>query len=245
MHSIQPPSEDTHARILLVEDDAEISRILTAALSTAGFAVHAVGSATEMNRALEQEAFDLVVLDVMLPGEDGFSICSRLRTASSIPIIMVTALVEDVDRIVGLNLGADDYITKPFNSRVLIAHIGAVLRRTRGNDSRNDGIRLLRFAGWEINPASRLLQNPDGARVTMTSAEFDLLLAFCRNPQRVLAREQLLGLMHGGLAGPVQRSVDVHVSRVRQKIEVDPREPEMIKTVRLGGYIFTPDVEMP
>jgi two-component system, OmpR family, response regulator len=231
------------ARILIVEDDLAIHHMLSEILSENGFSVSATTSAVEMDRALRREEVDLVVLDVMLPGEDGFSICGRLRASSNLPILMLTALGEDVDRIVGLEIGADDYVTKPFNSRELVARIRALLRRTRAFGVKT-GQRLgpLRFAGWRIFPAERRLLSPEGVRVTTTSAEFDLLLAFCHHSGEVLSREQLLEWTHGGLAGPVERSVDVHVSRIRQKIEPDPRDPTFIKTVRLGGYIFTPEV---
>ena len=241
-----PPSTaaDAPVRILLVEDDAAISRILSEILAENGFSPSAVGSGAEMDRLLERDDIDLIVLDVMLPGEDGFAICRRLRAASSVPIIMLTALGEEVDRIVGLEIGADDYVTKPFNSRELIARIRALMRRCRAAGA-PVGARQgpFRFAGWQVYPAERQLYSPEGVRVTTTSAEFDLLLAFCQNPGRVLSREQLLDSTHGGLAGPIERSVDVHVSRIRQKIEADPRDPTLIKTVRLGGYIFTPAVE--
>lgn len=234
----------SQARILIVEDDLAIHHMLSEILSENGFSVSATTSAVEMDRALRREEVDLVVLDVMLPGEDGFSICGRLRASSNLPILMLTALGEDVDRIVGLEIGADDYVTKPFNSRELVARIRALLRRTRAFGVKT-GQRLgpLRFAGWRIFPAERRLLSPEGVRVTTTSAEFDLLLAFCHHSGEVLSREQLLEWTHGGLAGPVERSVDVHVSRIRQKIEPDPRDPTLIKTVRLGGYIFTPEVE--
>jgi two-component system OmpR family response regulator len=235
------PSSAGH--ILLVEDDAEISRMLRQVLSENGFAACAVASAAEMEPVLARGNVDLVVLDVMLPGEDGFSICRRLRATSSIPIIMLTALGEDVDRIVGLEIGADDYVTKPFNSRELVARIRALLRRSYDTTRSRSRPRALRFAGWLIDPTSRQLRNPDDVRVAMTSAEFDVLLAFCRNPGQVLSRERLLELTHGGSAGPIERSIDVHVSRVRQKIEPDPRDPTLIKTVRLAGYIFTPTVQ--
>jgi two-component system OmpR family response regulator len=157
---------------------------------------------------------------------------------------MLTALGESVDRIVGLEIGADDYVTKPFNSRELVARIRALLRRAQsGVRGGADRVPPLRFAGWRIDPAARQLCDPDGVQVTLTSAEFDLLLAFCNRPGRILSREQLLDLTHGGTAGPIERSIDVHVSRIRQKIEPDPREPALIKTVRLGGYVFTPIVE--
>ena len=231
-------------RILLVEDDAAIARMLTETLGESGFAARSVSSAAQMDRVLDREDIDLILLDVLLPGEDGLSICRRLRAASAVPIIMLTALGEEPDRIAGLEIGADDYVTKPFSSKELVARIRALLRRARAAGGANiDSAAPLGFSGWRIFPARRQLFNPGGARVVTTSAEFDLLLAFCQNPGRVLSREQLLELTHGGLAGPIERSVDVHISRIRQKIEPDPRDPTLIKTVRLGGYIFTPGVE--
>jgi two-component system, OmpR family, response regulator len=232
------------AHILVVEDDQVIYRMLADTLSENGFVATGAGCAVEMDLALASGTIDLVVLDVMLPGEDGFSICRRLRASSNLPILMLTALGQDVDRIVGLEIGADDYVTKPFNSRELIARIRALLRRARSSAA-NAGMQLgpLRFAGWRIFPAQRRLLNPEGVQVTTTSAEFDMLLAFCQHAGEVLSRDQLLELTHSGAAGPIERSVDVHISRIRQKIESDPRDPALIKTVRLGGYIFTPDVE--
>lgn len=231
-------------RILCVEDDADIARMLMQAMKDNGFEPFWVGSAAEMDALIKRESIDLVVLDVMLPGEDGLSICRRLRMSSSIPIIMVTARGEDVDRILGLELGADDYVTKPFNSRELMARIRALLRRAEsGAALTRPRSRPLVFAGWRIDPTPRELHDPAGVRITLTSAEFDLLLAFCRNPGQVMSREHLVQIVHGGLAGPDERSIDVHVSRIRQKIEPDPNDPSMIKTVRLGGYLFTPIVE--
>jgi two-component system OmpR family response regulator len=239
------PAPALPPHILLVEDDIEISRLLATALAESGFTASAASSAVEMDRLLARGGVDLVVLDVMLPGEDGFNICRRLRASSSIPIIMLTALGESVDRIVGLEIGADDYVTKPFNSRELVARIRALLRRTNSaSQTAFNRLRVLRFAGWRLDPAARQLSDPEGVQVTLTSAEFDLLLAFCTRPGRVLSREELLDLTHGGAAGPIERSIDVHVSRIRQKIEPDPREPTLIKTVRLGGYVFTPLVEL-
>ena len=225
------------ARVLLVEDDPTIQNMLADALRDSGFSVGIAASGSEMDRTMQRDGADLVLLDLMLPGEDGRAICARLRGQSpGLPIIMVTALGDDIDRIVGLEIGADDYVSKPFNTRELIARIRALLRRARTR------LGPLRFAGWLIHPTERKLINPQGAMVTTTSAEFDLLLAFCAHPGEVLSREQLLELTHGGLAGPVERSVDVHVSRIRQKIEPSPSEPTFIKTIRLGGYIFTPEV---
>jgi two-component system, OmpR family, response regulator len=225
--------------ILLVEDDAQISHMLADVLAESGFAIATAASAADMDAVLGRGSVDLILLDIMLPDEDGLSICRRLRASSGIPIIMLTALKEDVDRIAGLEIGADDYVTKPFNSRELVARIRALLRRAQAAPAQDERLRPFGFAGWRVDPAARQVHNPEGAQVTMTSAEFDLLVAFCSHPGRVLTREQLLALTHGGLAGPVARSIDVHVSRLRQKIEFDPREPALIKTVRLGGYVFT------
>jgi len=236
-------ASETGARILLVEDDATIQNMLADALRESGFSVGIAASGVEMDRAMSRDKVDLLLLDLMLPGEDGRAICTRLRAASAnLPIIMVTALGDDIDRIVGLEIGADDYVSKPFNTRELIARIRALLRRTRPNEGARARQAPLRFAGWLIHPTERKLINPQGALVTTTSAEFDLLLAFCTHAGEVLSREQLLELTHGGVAGPVERSVDVHVSRIRQKIEPDPSDPAFIKTIRLGGYIFTPQV---
>ncbi len=236
-------TNEAGARILLVEDDPTIQDMLADALRESGFSVGIAASGVEMDRALGRDKVDLLLLDLMLPGEDGRAICTRLRAgASNLPIIMVTALGDDIDRIVGLEIGADDYVSKPFNTRELIARIRALLRRARASEGARARQTPLRFAGWLIHPTERKLINPQGALVTTTSAEFDLLLAFCTHAGEVLSREQLLDLTHGGVAGPVERSVDVHVSRIRQKIEPDPGDPTFIKTIRLGGYIFTPEV---
>jgi two-component system OmpR family response regulator len=239
-----PAVKPTATRILLVEDEPGIAQILAATLNEGGFAVTGVRSGEEMDAVLSEQGADVIVLDVMLPGEDGLSICRRLRGASDVPIIMLTALGEEIDRVVGLEVGADDYVTKPFSSRELIARIRALLRRTRA--ATTSGAKAnpqIRFAGWTLDPGSRELLDPEGTHVTLTSAEFDLLLAFCQRPGQILSREQLLELTNCGHAGPVERSIDVHVSRIRQKIETDPREPSLIKTVRLGGYLFTAAVE--
>jgi two-component system OmpR family response regulator len=237
-------SSTAKTRILCVEDDVDIARMLTDVLEQNGFKPSFVGSATEMDTVLTREDIDLVVLDIMLPGEDGLSICRRLRATSSIPIILLTARGEDIDRIIGLEIGADDYISKPFNSRELVARIRALLRRAETMPGFvRYRTRPLVFAGWRIDPTVRELHDPEGIRIALTSVEFDLLLAFCRNPGRVLSRDQLIELIHGGHTGPIERSIDVHISRIRQKIEADPRDPLMIKTIRLGGYMFTPAVE--
>lgn len=233
------------SRILLVEDDPDIAEMLAELLQDQGFEALIAGTGAEMDRLMARARVDLVLLDIMLPGEDGLSICRRLRAHSAVPIILVTSLGEDIDRIVGLEIGADDYVTKPFNPRELLARVRALLRRAGFGDSAAPKARALRFEGWRIDPRARQLLDPAGTEIALTSAEFDILLAFCENPRRILTRTELLALTHVGLAGPEARSVDVHISRVRQKIEPNPREPSLIKTVRMGGYIFTPEVEAP
>ena len=238
-----PMNVDGRPSVLLVEDDAEISRMLVEVLAENGFTALSVASAAEMEASMAATPVDLVVLDIMLPGEDGLSICRRLRAASTSPIIMLTARGADVDRIVGLEIGADDYVTKPFNSRELVARIRALLRRAQGgHDGSRPRLRRLVFYGWRLDLATRQLRNPDDVQVATTTVEFDLLAALCQNPGRVMSRDQLVEMTHGRLAGPLERSIDVHISRIRQKIEPDPREPTFIKTVRLGGYLFTPPV---
>ncbi|MBR9762428.1 MAG: response regulator transcription factor [Rhodobacteraceae bacterium] len=236
-------SLDTTTRILLVEDDREIAGMLADLLVEHGFATTIAGSGAAMDEALRSGTFDMILLDIMLPGEDGLSVCRRLRATSSTPIILVTALGDDVDRIVGLEIGADDYIAKPFNSRELVARVKALLRRAAFGEASQPARTAMSFNGWRIDPLARQLLDPEGSEVSLTSAEFDVLLALCLNPRRILSRRDLLALTHVGVAGPVERSVDVHVSRVRQKIEPNLREPVLIKTVRMGGYIFTPHVE--
>jgi len=231
------------ARILIVEDDRDIASMLADMVRENGHEASAAASAGEMDRLMRKSSFDLIVLDAMLPGEDGFSICRRLRASGTTPILMLTALSQDVDRIIGLELGADDYVTKPFNSRELMARIKNLLRRSYYSAQPDERVVAMTFAGWRIDPVGRQLYDEEGVQVSMTTAEFDILLAFCRNPGRVMTREHLLSLTHAGSAGPVSRSIDVHISRVRQKIEPNLREPVFIKTVRLGGYLFTPKVE--
>ncbi|MCZ8181485.1 MAG: response regulator [Beijerinckiaceae bacterium] len=235
------------SHILMVEDDPEIARGTTRFLTQSGFRVSHAPDSRAMDRTLRDAKIDLVLLDLMLPGEDGLSICRRLRASHTMPIIMLTAMGEEMDRVVGLELGADDYIAKPFSSRELVARIRAVLRRganIRGNAPDEHGSKRV-FAGWALDVAARQLHNPEGARVTLTGAEFDLLVVFADRPRRVLTRDQLLDLTQGRAAGPFDRSIDTLVSRIRQKIEVDPKDPVFIQTVRLGGYMFTPEVRTP
>ncbi len=228
--------------ILIVEDDRETRTLIAKYLRANDCRVATVQNGREMERWLGDHRADLVVLDVMLPGEDGLSLCRKIRTSSQLPIIMLTARGDDIDRIVGLEMGADDYLPKPFNPRELLARIRSVLRRHAVSFGTAPAAATLSFLGWTMDCRRRELRNPQGALVVMTSAEFDLLQALCERAGRVLSREALLDLTHGRSAGAFERSIDVLVSRIRRKIEPDPHEATLIKTVRSGGYLFTPEV---
>src|SRR3954449_12207964 len=232
--------------ILVVEDDRETRALIARYLRSNACNVTTATDGREMVRTLTDHRFDLVILDVMLPGEDGLTLCRKVRAQSQTPIIMLTARGEDVDRILGLEMGADDYLAKPFNPRELLARINAVLRRQAiaFTASATEGATALTFAGWRIDLRLRELRNPEGARVAMTSAEFDLLRTFCERPGRVLSRDSLLDLTQGRSTGSFERSIDVLVSRIRRKVEPNPADPTMIKTVRSGGYLFTPRTEV-
>jgi two-component system OmpR family response regulator len=231
--------------ILIVDDDAEIRSLLTRYLEKNGLRATAVGDGRAMWRALDAGAFDLVVLDVMLPGDDGLTLCRMLRAKSEMPVLMLTARGDETDRIVGLEMGADDYLPKPFNPRELLARIKVILRRTRSlppNLQPRDETRL-RFAGWLLDTAQRHLVSPAGEVTPIGGAEYKLLQVFVLHPQRVLSREQLLDLSQGREADPLDRSIDVQVSRLRQRLGDDSRSPALIKTVRGEGYVLATTVE--
>lgn len=247
-----PAQPSTLAHILIVDDDREIRDLLSRFFAKHGYRVSVAGDGRAMRKVLAGAAIDLVVLDVMLPGEDGLSLCRALRSSSDVPIVMLTAVGEDVDRIVGLELGADDYLAKPFNPRELLARIRAVMRRAGAAPGGLAGARGaggaratagLRFAGWRLDLDRRELTSPSGTLVPLSGGEFGLLAALALHPQRVLSRDQLLDLARGRGASAFDRSIDVQVSRLRRKIETDPHEPSLIKTVRGGGYLFVPEVE--
>lgn len=242
--NMQPASATSaNTRILIVEDDPEIGKLLAVTMRESGMTPTVAEDGNVMQSLLRSNNFDLIILDIMLPGEDGLTLCRKIRADKTIPIILVTALGEEVDRIVGLEVGADDYITKPFSPREVVARIRSVLRRASYGLVATTGQRKLRFDGWQIDTLRRQVHDSSNARIALTTTEYDLLVAFCRNPGRVITREELLSLTHAGLAGPIERSIDVHISRLRQKIEADPREPILLQTVRLGGYMFTAEVE--
>jgi len=232
------------AHILVVDDHREIRDLVSRALSKDGFRVSTAADGRAMRKILADSRIDLILLDLMLPGEDGLSLCRSLRAESNIPIIMLTAKGDEVDRVVGLEMGADDYLAKPFGSRELIARIKAVLRRSRGRPTSPPDHRPkhYRFERWRLDTGARELQRDDGVIVPLSTGEYDLLLAFVERPRRVLNRDQLLDLARGRTANALDRSIDTQVSRLRKKLERDPGEPRIIKTVWGGGYMFTPEV---
>lgn len=231
--------------IIVVDDHKDIRDLLARYLSKNGLRVSVADGGAAMRRALKGAAIDLVVLDVMMPGEDGLSLCRHLRETTDLPVILLTAMAEDTDRVIGLEIGADDYVTKPFNPRELLARIKAVLRRTQAlppnREVREGG--ELRFERWRLDLARRELIGEDGVAVPLSTGEFRLLTAFLERPGMVLSREQILDITRGRQAAPFDRSVDNQVSRLRRKIERDPANPELIKTIWGGGYSFAGRVE--
>jgi two-component system OmpR family response regulator len=231
--------------ILVVDDDAEIRSLLREYLQKNGYRVTAVADGKGLWAATTTAHPDLVVLDLMLPGEDGFSLCRTLRARSSVPVIMLTARGEETDRIVGLEMGADDYLAKPFNPRELLARIKSVLRRARSlpENLAPEKASAFRFAGWTLDVATRNLTAPDSVVVPMSGTEYRLLRIFLEHPGRVLTREQLIDLMISREAATFDRAIDVQVSRLRHRLRDDAREPAIIKTLRSQGYVFAAPVE--
>ena len=232
--------------VLAVDDDAQIRSLLVEYLSGNEMRVTAVASGRELDDAMARDTVDIVVLDVRLHGEDGMQIARRLRERSAIPILMLTGRHEEADRVMGLELGADDYLTKPFSTRELLARIRALLRRAQAQASVADAmarVRAYRFAGWELNVGLRRLKNPGGEAVDLTNGEFSLLAAFLASPQRTLSRDQLLELSRLHNAEVYDRSIDVQILRLRRKIEADPAHPRFIVTQRGAGYVFDAAVE--
>ena len=231
--------------ILVVDDHRDIRDLLGKYLRQHGYRVSLADGGEAMRRTLKGAAIDLVVLDLMMPGEDGLSLCRWVREKGQLPVIMLTALGEETDRIVGLEMGADDYLTKPFNPRELLARIKAVLRRATSLPERRDTLAddRPRFGDWILDQARREITGPDGVAVALSTAEFNLLKAFLTHPRMVLSRDQLLDLTRGREAEVFDRSIDNQVSRLRRKIEADPKDPVLIKTVWGGGYMFTAGVD--
>jgi len=231
--------------ILIVDDDREIRTLLADYLHKQGYRVSAVADGKALWSTLDSARVDLIILDVMLPGDDGFVLCRNLQARGNWPVIMLTAKGDDTDRIVGLELGADDYLPKPFNPRELLARIKSVLRRHRAvpDNLQAQPAGALRFAGWTLDLTARNLVSPQQVVVPLSGAEFRLLRVFVTYPNRVLSRDQLMDLTVGREADPFDRSVDVQVSRLRQRLGDDAREPIIIKTVRGEGYVLAASVE--
>ena len=229
------------AKLLVVDDDPELRELITAYLTKQGYDIAAVADGRAMDRALDGGGVDLVILDLMLPGEGGLDIAKRLKQTTDVPIIIVSAQGEEVDRIVGLEVGADDYIGKPFNPRELLARVRAVLRRVRGTATRGPMARVVEFGDFRLDLNAHLLTK-GGDTVPLTSGEFDLLGILVRHPNQVLDRDRILDLLTGAERSPFDRSIDVRITRLRSKIEPDPSSPVFIRTIWGKGYMFCPDV---
>jgi len=234
--------ESAPVRLLVVDDEASLREPLAEYLSRQGFAVSQAASAAEARSLLRDETPDLVLLDIMMPGEDGLSLCRHLVEARQVPTIFLTARGEPTDRIVGLEIGADDYVVKPFEPRELVARIRSVLRRASRSPADTTGHEVFTFEGWKLDPLKRRLTGPDEAVVAISSAEFRLLLAFLEHPRQVLDRDRLLDMVQGREAHLFDRAVDNQISRLRRKIELDSRDPQIIQTVWGGGYMLAADV---
>jgi Response regulators consisting of a CheY-like receiver domain and a winged-helix DNA-binding domain len=237
MNDTAPPS------LLLVDDEAALREPLADYLSRQGFAVVQCSSAAEARTRLRDARFDLVLLDIMMPGEDGLSLCRHLVEAQEIPVIFLTARGEATDRIVGLEIGADDYVVKPFEPRELVARIRSVLRRAARSAAAPPESEAFEFEGWTLDPLKRRLTDPEGAVVAISSVEFRLLVAFLEHPRQVLNRDRLLDMVQGREAHLFDRAVDNQVSRLRRKIELDSRNPQIIQTVWGGGYMLAAEVK--
>jgi two-component system OmpR family response regulator len=231
----------TPPNLLLVEDDQETRELTLDYLQSHGFNVTAVADGVDMRKALGAGSFSLILLDLMLPGENGVTLCRQLRAENcGVPIIMLTALGEQMDRILGLESGADDYLPKPFSPRELVARISAVLRRSANGPQ--PASERLAFAGFVVHLAERRLLDPTGHEIELTAGEYDLLIALAERPRRVLNRDQLIDLTRGRSAAPFDRSIDVHISRLRRKLRLAPDAADIIKTVRYGGYVFAAEI---
>jgi two-component system, OmpR family, response regulator len=238
---------DSAPHVLFVEDDPEIRGLVADFLRQSGLRVTVAEDGEEMDRELSGNGVDLLILDIMLPKEDGLSLCRRVRASGNLPVIMLTARGGEFDRVVGLEMGADDYLTKPFSSNELLARVRALLRRSQYQslEPRNRRRSVLTFANWRLDLIARRLHSRDGTRVPLTGGEFELLVAFCEHPNKVLTRDQLLEFTtRGKTSAAIDRSIDIQVSRLRRKIEKDPKDPVLIQTVRSGGYVFTAEVTL-
>ena len=240
------PAETLQPHLLVVDDDPDIRALIERYFGAQSFRVSTASNGTAMRAAIQADAIDIVLLDLGLPGEDGLDLTRYLRTHWKGAIIIVTGRGESVDRVVGLELGADDYVTKPFDLRELLARVRSVLRRAApaGNAKSTAGAAAtIEFAGFRLNPDARTLVGPRNDEIALTTGEFELLCVFLDQPNRVLSRDQLMGSIHGREAGPFDRAIDVQIGRLRRKIESDPANPQLIKSVRGAGYLFAARVQ--
>jgi len=239
------PENDARPHILVVDDDPEIGALLVRYLGNNGFRVSTAGNGTELRARLANEAVELILLDLGLPGEDGLTLLRQFQHTWQGPVIVVSGRGDSVERVVGLELGADDYVSKPFDLRELLARIRSVLRRTRAPAPQPTpaNARKLEFDGLQLDPNVRNLIDRNGQPVDLTSGEFELLQALVERPNQVLSRDQLMNSIHGRDAGPFDRSIDVQIGRLRRKIELDPANPQLIKSVRGAGYLFAAAVK--
>ena len=230
--------------ILVVDDDADIRDLLSEYLDKQGFRVSTAADGRSMRMALGRSAPDLIILDLMLPGDDGLTLCREVRSKSDVPIIMLTAKTEEIDRVVGLEMGADDYVAKPFSPRELLARIKSILRRSRALpvNLRPDDARAIVFAGWRLEIPTRTLVSPERVAVPLSGTDFRLLRIFLDHPNRVLSRDQLMDMTQSRDAGPFDRSIDLQVSRLRKRLNDNPKEPAIIKTSRGEGYVLAAEV---
>jgi DNA-binding response OmpR family regulator len=235
----------TGAKVLIVDDDDRLCRVLSRYLTREGYSVREAANGDEMRARLAEEPADLILLDLILPDEDGLSLARDLRAESDVAIIMLTGKTDTIDKIVGLELGADDYITKPFDERELLARMRTVLRRTaKASDSEHSSEdSVAQFAGWNLDFVAHELTSPGGNHVHLTSSQFQLLASLVARPNRVMSREEILSLVSGRNWSPMDRSIDVLVGKLRKKIESDPKSPTLIKTIRGVGYKFTAHVD--
>lgn len=232
-------SSSTRYSVLVVDDEPEIRALVKRYFEKERFEVFSAADGPEMRQVMSAQSIDLVILDVHLPGQDGFALAAELRRTCEVAIVMLTAKSDLVDKIAGLESGADDYIPKPFDLRELLARSRAVLRRTK-HEEHAPGFA---FAGWKVNTVARELQSPDGRVTELSPAEFDLLIVLLENPNRVLTRDMLLHKTRGRITNPFDRTIDVRIGQIRKRIEPDPSKPTFIRTVRNAGYVFTPSVE--
>ncbi|GGA71331.1 DNA-binding response regulator [Neiella marina] len=236
-------TEPHKGHILVVDDDAEIRDLLTAILCRAGYQISGAEDGIEMFQCFNQNDVDLIILDINLPGDDGFTLCQKLRQQSDVPVIMLTASSDDMDQVIGLEIGADDYIAKPFNPRQLQARIKALLRRVQLSSVDLKPVRFIEFSEWRFDTLNRTIEHPEFGLQELSGADYSLLKLFIDNVNQVLDRDAISDAIRGREASPLDRSLDVQVSRLRQRLQDNGKHPKLIKTVRGQGYVFTAEIQ--